>query len=63
MNEGKDRINRWRWAHKSSKQITIVFAAHDVTLAYYLKSVLKFGAVFQIKNKKTFIVKNKEGLY
>lgn len=46
------------------KQLFIVFAENDTSLAYYLKKRIGYGNVYKIKDKKSvrYICKKKEGL-
>ena len=47
------------------KQIQILFAENDVTLAYYIKKRIGYGNVYKINNKKaiSYICKNRKGLF
>ena len=47
------------------KQLHIIFAQNDVSLAYYIKIRIGYGNVYKIKNKKAvrYICKNKTGIY
>jgi hypothetical protein len=46
------------------KQLHIIFAEEDTSLAYYIKKRIGHGNVYKIKNKKAvrYICKNKDGL-
>lgn len=46
------------------KQLYIIFAENDTSLAYYIKKQVGYGNVYKIKDKKAvrYICKNKEGL-
>jgi hypothetical protein len=46
------------------KQLYIIFAEEDISLAYYIKKRIGYGNVYKIKDKKTvkYICKNKAGL-
>lgn len=46
------------------KQLHIIFAENDVSLAYYIKKRIGYGNIYKIKNKKAirYICKNKNGL-
>ena len=48
----------------TQQQLVIVFSSLDVKLAYYIKSIIGFGNVRKIKNKKAYlyIISNKEGI-
>lgn len=48
----------------SQEQLVIVFSSPDVKLAYYIKSIIGFGNVKQVKDKNAylFIISNKDGI-
>lgn len=48
----------------SQQQLVIVFSSPDVQLAYYVKSVIGFGNVKQVKDKNAylFIISSKDGI-
>lgn len=48
----------------SQQQLVIVFSSPDVKLAYYIKSIIGFGNVKQVKDKNAYlyIISNKEGM-
>ncbi len=48
----------------SQQQLVIVFSSPDVKLAYYIKSIIKFGNVrkIQSKNAYLYIISNKKGI-
>jgi hypothetical protein len=48
----------------SQQQLVIVFSSPDVKLAYFIKSVIGFGNVKQVKDKNAYlyVVSNKEGI-
>uniref|UniRef100_UPI0020007371 hypothetical protein n=1 Tax=Exserohilum turcicum TaxID=93612 RepID=UPI0020007371 len=47
-----------------NKQLYIIFAEEDTSLAYYIKKRIGYGNVYKIKEKKAvrYVCKNKEGL-
>jgi hypothetical protein len=48
----------------SQQQLVIVFSSPNVQLAYYVKSVIGFGNVKQVKDKNAylFIISSKDGI-
>lgn len=48
----------------SQQQLVIVFSSPDVQLAYYIKSIIGFGNVRQVKDKNAYlyIISNKDGI-
>jgi len=48
----------------SQQQLVIVFSSPDVQLAYYIKSIIGFGNVKQVKDKNAYlyIISNKDGM-
>ncbi len=47
------------------KELHIIFAENDVSLAYFIKKRIGFGNIYKIKNKKAvrYICKNTKGLF
>jgi hypothetical protein len=48
----------------TQQQLVIVFSSPDVQLAYYIKSIIGFGNVKQVKDKNAYlyIISNKDGM-
>lgn len=48
----------------NQQQLIIVFSSPDVQLAYYIKSIIGFGNVKQVKDKNAYlyIISNKDGI-
>nr|QJQ34997.1 LAGLIDADG endonuclease [Fusarium sacchari] len=48
----------------TQQQLVIVFSSSDVQLAYYIKSIIGFGNVKQVKDKNAYlyIISNKDGM-
>ena len=49
----------------SKKELHLIFAENDVSLAYFIKKRIGYGNVYKIKNKKAvrYICKNTKGLF
>lgn len=47
------------------KELHIIFAENDISLAYYIKKQIGYGNIYKIKNKKAvrYICKNARGLF
>jgi hypothetical protein len=48
----------------NQQQLVIAFSSLDVKLAYYIKSIMGFGNVKQVKDKNAYlyIISNKDGI-